>query len=174
MRLIVLYWGHGKTQNHRLGFGEAGPIAGLSNGRHSGIADGASGSAARFGANDLEGCGQDDWRWTSHRGSAPDEVSAPQGERSTHTPALGRAAAGADEAARGAGLSDGLEAQSRARPIGRGDAAAGGAGGKTRAPRKAIGSVSIAGSPHLRQTRPPHPPSHTPPPPPAHTENNTL
>ena len=159
MRLIVLCSGHGKTQKNRLGFGETGPTAGLPNGGHSGIADGASGPVAWFGANDLEGGRQGDWRWPGNRGSAPDKISTPQGERSAHTTALGRAAAGADEAARGAGLSDGLEAQSRARPIGRGDAAAGGAGGKTRAPRKAIGSVSLAGSPPLAQSCPRHPTS---------------
>src|SRR2546425_11030161 len=101
MRLIVLCSGHGETQKNRLGFGEAGPTAGCSNGRHSGIADGAGGSVAGVGANDLEGGGQGDWRWTGNRGSAPDEVSAPPGQRSTHTRAVGRAAAGADETGKG-------------------------------------------------------------------------
>src|SRR5882762_8338616 len=81
MRLIVLCLGHGKTQKDRLGFGEAGPTVGVSNGRHSGIAHGASGSVARLGTNDLEGRRQGDRRWAGNRGAAPDEVSASQGER---------------------------------------------------------------------------------------------
>src|SRR5260370_19779829 len=112
MRLIVLCLGHGKTQKDRLGFGEAGPTVGVSNGRHSGIAHGASGSVARLGTNDLEGRRQGDRRWAGNRGSAPDEVSASQGERSTDAPAVGRAAAGADETGRGAGLSVRLDRKS--------------------------------------------------------------
>ena len=65
-----------QTQKDRLGFGEAGPTVGVSNGRHSGIAHGASGPVARLGTNDLEGRRQGDRRW-----------------------------AGADETGRGAGLS---------------------------------------------------------------------
>src|SRR5712671_3139928 len=159
MRLIMLHLGHGKTQKNRLGFGEAGATTGLANRRHSGIADGAGGSVAWSGANDLEGGGQGDWRWTGNRGSAPDKISAPQGERSTHTTALGRAAAGADETGRRAGLSGGLETRGRARPVGRRDAAAGGAAGKAWAPGKALGSVSPVGSPPLAQSCPRHPTS---------------
>ena len=156
MRLIVLCLGHGKTQNNRLGFSEAGPTVGVSNGRHSGIAHGSSGSVARLGTNDLKGRRQGDRRWAGNRGSAPDEVSAPQGERSTDAAAVGRAAAGADETGRGAGLSVCLEKQGRARPIGGRDAATGGAGRKARAPAQALGGISAVGSPPLAQSCPRH------------------
>src|SRR6266404_1424100 len=159
MRLIVLDLGHGKTQKNRLGIGEAGSTTGLSNERHSGIADGPGGPVAWFGANDLEGGRQGDWRWTGNRGSAPDKISAPQGARSAHTTALGRAAAGADETGRGAGLSGCLETHGGARAVGRRDAAAGGAAGKARAPGKALGPISPAGSPPLAQSCPRHPTS---------------
>ena len=150
----MIYLGHGKTQKNRLGTGEAGSTAGLSNGRHSGIADGAGGPVAWFGANDLEGGRQGDWRWTGNRGSAADEVSAPQRQRSTHTAALGRAAAGVNETGRGADFSGGLETQGRARSVGCHHAAAGGIAGKAWAPGKALGGVSPAGSPPLAQSCP--------------------
>jgi len=162
MRLIMLCLGHGKAQKDRPGFGEAGPTVGVSNGRHSGIAHGASGSVARLGTNDLEGRRQGDRRWAGNRGSAPDEVSGSQGECSTDAPAVGRAAAGADETGRGAGLSVRLESPGRARPIGGRDAATGGAGRKARAPGQALGGVSAAGSPPLAQSGPRHTTSQDP------------
>src|SRR5882762_5133974 len=174
MRLIVLCLRHGKTQKDRLGFGEAGPTVGVSNGGHSGIAHGASGSVARLGTNDLEGRRQGDRRWAGNRGAAPDEVSASQGERSTDAPAVGRAAAGADETGRGAGLSVRLETPGRARPIGGRDAATGGAGRKARAPSQALGGVSAAGSPPLAQSGPRHTTSQGPAKPPRRMEKKTL
>src|SRR5437588_11446936 len=108
MRLIVLCLGHGKAQKDRLGFGEAGPIVGVSNGGHPGIAHGPSGSVARLGTNDLEGRRQGDRRWAGNRGSATDEVSASQGARSSGAPAEGRAVAGADGVGRGSGNSGSL------------------------------------------------------------------
>src|SRR5207247_11355629 len=137
-----------------LGISETGPTAGVSNGGHSGITHGASGSVARLGPNDPEGCRQGDRRWACNRGSTPDQVSTPQGRRSTDTPTVGRAAAGADAVERRAGLFGCLEAQGRARPIAGGDAAAGGVGRKTRTPDKAFSGVSPTGSAPLAQSCP--------------------
>ena len=159
MRLTVLCSGHGKTQNNRLGFGEASPIIGRSNGRHSGIAHGASCSVARPGTNDLESGRQGDRRWAGDGGSPPDPVSPPQGKGSTDTPTVGRTAASIDALGRRAGPFGCLETQGRARSIGGGDAAAGGAGRKTRAAGKALSGVSPIGSPPLAKSCPRYPAS---------------
>src|SRR6266850_2430033 len=174
MRLTVLCLGDGKTQKDRFGISEAGPDSGVSHSRRSRVAHGPSCAVTGVGANDLERCRQGDWRWASHSGSAPEEISAPQGECSADTSALGREAAGADEAGGGAGVFGLLETRGRTGPVGRRDALAGGAGAKARAADKALGRVSPAGSPPLAQSGSRHPTSQSPVGRPGGMEKKTL
>src|SRR6266480_2133983 len=87
---------------------------------------------------------------------------------------VGRAAAGADETGRGAGLFVRLETPGRARPIGGRDAAPGGVGRKARSPGQALGAVSAAGSPPLAQSGPRHTTSQDPARPARRMEKKTL
>jgi hypothetical protein len=156
MRLIVLWLGHGKTKKDRFGFGGSGSIGSGAGGRCQRIARGPSRSVARLGSDDAKGHGQGAWGWPCDGGSPATAVPATKGRSQATRAALGRTAADAHATGRRAGVFGGLEAQSRAGPVGGGDAATGCFGTRVGSPSKAVGGLPLAGATPLAQGGPRH------------------